>query len=207
MDMQAYDLDRSARVGPVSTRDRCSCGSLTPQCLQLAKSFAEWRFTISTELADIGGGGGSDDGIGVGGRLVLEALDLSAGLLWGMLTCPREMLFSVLDSPLASSSGPCVIRILVDDPYESFWKTRVFPSATGVTSQQYRRMLGTKVQSLRAPTTTGSSFSCKLSRPRQQNSRLRDGTEILVDKFAPRIHRYSDGAIVPIRSGFISIKF
>lgn len=47
------------------------------------------------------------------GRLVLEALDLSAGLLWGMLTCPREMLFSVLDSPLASSSGPFPIFLFI----------------------------------------------------------------------------------------------
>lgn len=44
---------------------------------------------------------------------MLEALDLSAGLLWGMLTCPREMLFSVLDSPLASSSGPFPIFLFI----------------------------------------------------------------------------------------------
>lgn len=30
------------------------------------------------------------DGVSGGGRSVLEALDLSAGLLWGMLTCPRD---------------------------------------------------------------------------------------------------------------------
>jgi len=39
----------------------------------------------------------------IGGRL--EALDLSAGLLWGMLSCPRDAVLSALGSPFASSGG------------------------------------------------------------------------------------------------------
>lgn len=64
-------------------------------------------------LADwlaVPGGGGDVSG----GRSVLEALDLSAGLLWGMLTCPRD---AVLRSTLLQLPMAAAVRI----PYPTFF--------------------------------------------------------------------------------------